>query len=111
MKNVGKINLFKFDSFSEMIGWLREDWKNRRVIFDGDNELAVFLSWNKETKQHEISGSNSDTFHIVEHSYDSDPETYSLEEYFGSNGKPLNKKFAKDYDLTKFEGHEMVTND
>ena len=44
MKNVGKINLFKFDSFSEMIGWLREDWNNRRVIFDGDNELAVFLS-------------------------------------------------------------------
>lgn len=111
MKKNGTINLYKFDSFSEMINWLREDWKNRRVVFDGDNELAVFLSWNEETQQHDLVGSNSDTFHIVEHCYDDDPETYSLEDYFGKNDKPLDKKFAKEYDLTKFEGHEMVKND
>lgn len=108
MKKSGTINLFKFDSFSEMLNWLREDYQNRRVVFDGDNEIAVFLSWNAETKQHDLVGSNSEAFHIVEHCFDDIPETSSLEEYFDENDNPLEEKFAEDYDLSKFEGQWLV---
>ena len=109
LKKTQHIDIYKgFGSFTEILDWLKADWRNRHVKYDGDKELAVFLSWNPETKDHDAIGSNSETFHLVDRWYDEDPETSSLEEYFDRHDKPMNKKFARDFDLTKFVGEEYV---
>ena len=110
MKQTATIKIFKFQSFSEMLKWLREDWKNRTIFYKNRNhELAVFLSYNEETGKHDIiSNSNADTFNIVNDPYGQDPEVESLEEYFDKNDQPMDEMFAKDYILDEFTGEEYA---
>ena len=109
MHKVAHKNIYEgFKSFSEIINWLREDWKNRSVKYDGDKEIGVFLSWNTETQEHDLLGKNVDTFEMLDRWFDDEPEISSLEDYFDENDQPLDEEFAKDYDLSKFTGEEYV---
>ena len=108
MKQVGAIKVVKFQSLGEMLEWLRGDHENRSVFYRNRNhQLAVFLSWNKKTGKHDLlSGSNVDTFHIVNGPYDEDPDVESLEEFFDENDNPLEEDFAKVFAIGEFFGEE-----
>jgi len=97
-----------FKSLREIIEWLKADWHNRRVLYDGDLELAVFTSYDKETKKHDLLGSNVETFNILDRWFDDDPEVRSLEEYFDEKDQPIEDAFARDYDLSRFHGEEVI---
>ena len=110
MKQTATIKVFKFQSFSEMLNWLRQDWRNRIIFYQNRNhELAVFLSYDEKTGRNDkLSSSNVDTFHIVNGPYDDEPDVESLEEYFGENDEPLDEKFAQDFKLDDFFGEEYI---
>ena len=102
MKKTATINEFKFDSLSEMIAFLREDWQHRTIRWKEQHQFATFLDTEKQL------GKNIDTFFLVEYPYDENPEVSSLEEYLDEDDNPLDEDFARDYNLNDFCGEERI---
>ena len=110
MKQIASIKVFKFQSFSEMLNWLREDFHNRSVFYqDRSNQLAVFLAYNEKTGKYDrLEDKNVDTFQLQHDMYSEYPDLDSLEDYFDENDQPLDEKFAKDYKIDDFTGEEYI---
>lgn len=108
MRQTATIKVYKFDSFTEILNWLREDWRNRTVFYQNRNhELAVFLSYNEATgKNDKLTDSNVDTFSIINGPHDKYPDVESLEEYFDENDNPMEDRFAEDFAIADFFGEE-----
>ena len=101
MQKIAHIDCYKFKSFSEMLEFLKANWKQRRVRF-GKDELCVFVNCDGTL------GSNADTFKIVYDASSEDPEVGGLEYYFDENDQPMEEKFAEDFNLDDFTGEEYI---
>ena len=106
MKKTATINEYKFESFTEMVEFLKQDFGNRLIRWQGTKLLSVFVT--KDKDGNEYVDSNADSFKLDEDPSYEDGEFTDLEDYFDENDQPLDEEFAKDYDLSEYRGEEYI---
>lgn len=102
MRKTGTFERFSFDTFSEMVAFLKEDVGNRRIVGRDGIGLVMTQKWDGTPMP------DKEAFYI-----DSCPGTeYGectwLGEYFDENGNPLDEEFAEAYNVDDFYGDAKV---
>ena len=99
MRKTGTKDIYKFDTFGEMVAFLKGDPDRRTVDFGRNliNYVGVFGNEKDglEFRLVRLYGEGDDDF-----------ETESLKDYFDENGVPLDEDFARDFDIGEFVGFE-----
>ena len=113
MKKTGtiitKTNLYKFDTFTEMVDFLSHNIGNRVIKWNGENLLSVAFSTDKDGKPFIKDKRNS--FYLEEFADDEsehDDGLTNLEEFFDEDGNPLDEEFADVFDMASFQGEEYI---
>lgn len=106
MKKTATINEYQFDSFTEMIDFLKQDFGNRLIRWQGCKLLSVFVTTDKDGNKY-VDG-NADSFKLDEDPNYEDGEFTDLEDYFDEDDQPNDELFAKDYDIDEFRGEEYI---
>ena len=103
MKIVSRQTRYVFDSFTEIVKFLTEDYKGKRTVKYGPSEEFYV----PEGCTCDMPASQRVMY--ADYSRDAEwPEMESLEEYFDSEGKPLDDKFNARYPLRFIEGYEEL---
>lgn len=117
MKKTGtiitKTNLYKFDTFTEMVDFLSHNIGNRVIKWNETNYLTAAYSTDKHGNP--VIEDKREAFFLEEFT-DEDYELLndandcftSLEEFFDKDGNPLDEEFADVFDMASFQGEEYI---
>lgn len=102
MKKICVITEYKFDAFSEMVEFLKEDVEHRCIYYMSESYGAMDqLNSPKE--------SDAKSFFLFRNLGTSCEKT-ELEMFFDENDKPMDDAFAEKYDVSMFTGQEVKEN-
>lgn len=100
MKKIRVIAEYKFDAFSEMVEFLKEDVEHRCIYYMSESYGAMDrLKYPKK--------SDAESFFLFTGNGTPSCEKTELEMFFDENDKPMDDAFAEKYDVSMFTGQEV----